>query len=259
MSPQRDGPFLRKLSLFAKLAADDRRAIEACTTKARRVLVSARDDLVREGETPTHIHLFLSGWACRYKQLEDGRRQILAFFLPGDICDLNIWLLQRMDHAIGAITSCSVARLTPDDLEQLTAGRPGISRALFTEMLSNAALHREWILNLGQRTATERIAHLLCESFLRMRAIGLNNGEACEFPLTQTDIADTTGLSVVHVNRTLQELRGAGAIMLKDRMLTIPNLPRLMSIACFDSNYLQFRDGTDGVEEMSGLAVHEKD
>ena len=201
-------------------------------------VVQQRRDLIREGETPKFVHLMVVGWACRYKTLPDGRRQIVAFFVPGDFCDLNVYILKEMDHSIGAITRLSVADISREDMDALTARHPRITQGLWWEALVNAAIQREWTLSIGQRTAYERIAHLLVELHMRLKTVGLTQNGSCDFPLTQTDIADATGLTPVHVNRTLQELRRDDLIILERRQLTIPDIRKLMDAAMFNPNYL---------------------
>ncbi|BAM88917.1 putative transcriptional regulator, Crp/Fnr family [Bradyrhizobium oligotrophicum S58] len=184
--------------------------------------------------------MILTGWAARYKSLADGRRQIVNFVLPGDTCDAQIYLLERLDHSIAALTSISYAELDRDRFESLLAADRRLAEALWCETLSNAAIQREWTLNLGRRDAFERVAHLLCEVMARLRVVGLIDGNSCAFPITQMDLADATGLSVVHVNRTLQELRSAGLIVLRDRTLTIRDPEALMDAALFDPDYLHY-------------------
>ena len=225
-----------RLEAFTRLSPDDKAAI-AKMSKTTRV-VAPRRDLIREGENPKYVHLMLDGWACRYKTLSDGRRQIVAFFVPGDFCDLNVYVLKAMDHSIGAITRLSVADISREDMDRLTEDRPRITQALWWEGLVNAAIQREWTLNIGQRTAYERIAHLLVELYLRLRTVGMTQNGSCDFPLTQNDLADATGLTAVHVNRTLQALRQDKLIELERRRLSIPNLERLMDAAMFSANYL---------------------
>jgi CRP-like cAMP-binding protein len=180
----------------------------------------------------------LDGWACRYKTLPDGKRQIVSLFIPGDFCDLNVYILKQMDHSIGAITRIKVAMISPEDMDALTAGRPRITQALWWHELVSQAVQREWTLNVGQRTAYERIGHLLLELYLRLKTVGLTRNGTCDFPLTQVDIADATGLTPVHVNRTLQDLRRDELIVLERKQLEIPNLKRLMDAAMFNPNYL---------------------
>jgi CRP-like cAMP-binding protein len=225
-----------RLEAFARLSQDDRAELTKLSKVSR--VIPARRDLIREGEHPRSVHLMVDGWACRYKTLPDGRRQVVAFFVPGDFCDLNVYVLKEMDHSIAAITRLSVADISRDDMDALTAERPRIAQALWWDSLVTAAIQREWTLNVGQRTAYERIAHLLVEMFLRLRTVKLTHGDSCDFPITQTDIADATGLTAVHVNRTLQELRRDGLIMLERRRLRIPDLQRLKEAAMFNTNYL---------------------
>ena len=234
---------IRKLEHFVRLSAADRAVLDRAASERVRSF-GPRVDIAREGDRPRDVHMILAGWACRYKQLEDGRRQIVSFFLPGDICDLNIFILREMDHSIGTITSVTVADLSREFFDEISSGFPRIATAFWWESLVNAAIQREWTMSLGQRTAAERMSHLLCEIFLRLRLAGLTREESCDFPLTQSDLADATGLSKVHVNRTLQELRSAELIVLKGKSLTIPNLERLMNEGLFNANYLHMnREG----------------
>lgn len=225
-----------RLEAFTRLSAEDRAVIATISQVSR--IIPPRRDLIREGEKPRFVHLMVDGWACRYKALPDGRRQIVAFFVPGDFCDLNVYVLKEMDHSIGAITRLSVADISRDEMDELTSNHPRITQALWWEELVTNSIQREWTLNIGQRTAYERIAHLLVELFLRLRSVKLTNGDSCDFPITQTDIADATGLTAVHVNRTLQELRRDGLIILERKRLRIPDLKRLKDAAMFNTNYL---------------------
>lgn len=226
----------RKLERYAKLSAQDRQALDrVAREKVRRL--RPREDIIREGDRPTHLNLVLDGWACRYKVLEDGRRQIISFFLPGDLCDLNIFILREMDHSIGAITKVTYAEITRDAFDRV-AEHPRVVQSMWWDTLVTAAVQREWTVNLGQRSAIERVAHLLCELFIRLRTVGLTHETLCELPLTQAEIADATGITPVHVNRTLQELRAQGLIVLQGKELTILDLDRLKEVALFNDNYL---------------------
>ncbi|QPF84373.1 Crp/Fnr family transcriptional regulator [Bradyrhizobium genosp. L] len=234
---------VRKLENFVRLSPEDHAILNRATSERVRRF-GPRLDLVREGDRPKDVHLILSGWACRYKQLEDGRRQVVSFLLPGDICDVNVLILREMDHSIGTITPVSVADLSREFFDEVAARHARIATALWWDTLVNAAIQREWTMNLGQRTALERLAHLLCEIWLRLRLAGLTKGDSCDLPLTQGDLADATGLSKVHVNRTLQELRAAGLIVLKGKTLAVPDLDRLMQAGLFNPNYLHMdREG----------------
>ena len=143
-----------------------------------------------------------------------------------------------MDHSIGAITRLKVAMIGADEMQGLTDERPRITQALWWHELVELAIQREWTVNLGQRTAYERIGHLLVELYLRLRTVGLAHDGRCDFPLTQNDLADATGLTAVHVNRTLQELRRDKLIELERKQLHILDLERLEDVSMFNPNYL---------------------
>ena len=225
-----------KLEAFTRLSSDDRAALASLARNSR--FVDPRQDLISEGDKPRHVHLVLDGWACRYKQLPDGKRQIVSLFVPGDFCDVNVYILKAMDHSIGAITRLKVAMITPEEMIELTTDRPRITQALWWHELVATAIQREWTLSLGQRSAYERLAHLLVELYLRLRVVGRAHDGRCDFPLTQNDLADATGLTPVHVNRTLQELRRDKLIELERKQLHILDLDRLMDAAMFNPNYL---------------------
>jgi CRP-like cAMP-binding protein len=234
---------INKLEYFTRLSVEDRAVLQRAALQSVRTF-PPRTDIAREGDKPKDVHLILAGWAYRYKELEDGRRQIVSFFLPGDICDQNVFILREMDHSIGTITAARVADLPSAFFDEISAGHPHVATAFWWETLVNAAIQREWTMNLGQRTATERMAHLLCELFIRLRMAGLTTENTCAFPLTQADLAEATGLSKVHVNRTLQELRAHDLIALKGKTLVVPDLGRLMQAGLFNANYLHMeREG----------------
>lgn len=236
-------PLAEKLERFVRLAPSDRDMILRVSAEQTRDF-GAREDIVREGDQPQHINLILSGWACRYKVLEDGRRQVTAFFLPGDLCDLNVFVLRQMDHSIGAITPVTLSEISRTGFDHLMLGHPRVTQALWWENLVASATQREWTVSLGQRHATERMAHLFCELFLRLETVGMTHGNSIDMPLTQSELGEATGLSAVHVNRTLQELRTLGLIVLKDRTLTIPDFGALSEVALFNANYLHLdREG----------------
>ena len=196
------------------------------------------EDIAGEGDPVASVRIVLSGWMCRYKTLEDGRRQIVGFILPGDTCDACVYLLSSMDHSISALTTVTYAEISRTAVEKLLASDRSVAEALWCETMVNSAVQREWTINIGRRSALERVAHLLCEVHERLLPVGLIEDDGCAFPVTQMDLADATGLSVVHVNRTLQELRASGVIALRDRMLRINDLTALKDTALFSSSYL---------------------
>jgi CRP-like cAMP-binding protein len=230
---------IRRLSAFRKISAEAADGLEHAI-RGRVIAAAPGQELVNEGDSADRIRIILSGWLARYKALEDGRRQIVNFALPGETCDALVYLLRRMDHSIVSLTQAAYAELDRERFEAVVATDPLLAEAFWCETLSNAAIQREWTLNLGRRDAFERVAHLLCEIIERLRPIGLWDGTSCAFPVTQLDLADATGLSVVHVNRTLQELRSSGLIVLRDRTLIVNDLDALKSAALFNPGYLHY-------------------
>jgi CRP-like cAMP-binding protein len=231
-----DNPLLRKLANFTALSAEESGALDDVCKDAREF--AAREDVIAQGDRTGGVKLLLQGFACRYKVLEDGRRQIVAYFVPGDLCDLRVFILKRMDHSIGAIVTSKVATISPQNVLHLTNTYPALTRALWWSTLVEEAIAREWIVNVGQRNALERMAHLFCELLYRFRAVGLNEGNSCTLPLTQLELAETLGLSAVHVNRTLQELRRQNLITLEGGTLTVQNLDALKEVSFFNPDYL---------------------
>jgi CRP-like cAMP-binding protein len=238
-----NNPLLRKLANFTKLSEEESNAVNECVNDVREF--AAREDVIVQGERTGGVKLLLEGFACRYKVLEDGRRQIVAYFVPGDLCDLRVFILKRMDHSIGAIVTSKVATISPENILKLTEHYPTLTLALWWSTLVEEAVAREWIVNVGQRNALERMAHLFCELLYRFRAVGLNQGNSCTLPLTQVELAETLGLSSVHVNRTLQALRRQKLITLEGGKLTIQDLDALKEVSFFNPDYLHLDYGKD--------------
>jgi len=234
---------VQKLNAYVRLSAEDE-GIVSRVTGHRAHHHGAQTELVAEGARPEAIQVFLTGWGCRTRMLEDGRRQILSLFLPGDICDIDVLLVARTDHAITTITPSLVSQVSQQGRDEMRNGHLRLRHALAWEGFVSTSIQREWAISLGQRSALERIAHLMCEVFTRLSVVGHTDGNECEFPLTQTEIGEAMGLSTVHVNRTLQELRAASLIVLKDRTLAIPDFTALATVALFDPGYLHLgREG----------------
>lgn len=230
-------PAIRRLAVFRPISEATVAALDKAL-RERVLRLDAGQDLVTEGDRPDRIRVILSGWLARYKTLEDGRRQIVNFILPGDNCDAFAYLLARQDHSISSLTPVVYSEIEREKFEALLASDRVLAEAFWCESLVQCAIQREWAVNIGRRMALERVAHLLCEIFERLRPIGFLNGDSCAFPITQMDLADATGLSVVHLNRTLQELRSAGLIVLRERILTINDLDALKNTGLFNPLYL---------------------
>lgn len=231
--------FVQKLSGYAPLTAEDAALLESACEGAR--AVSARYDLIREGDKPGPVFVVLEGWACRYKLLPEGGRQIMAFLMPGDFCDMHVAVLDEMDHSIATLTAARVATVARPQMEKLIAASSRLTHAFWRSQLIDEATLRAWIVSMGRRGSVERVAHLMCEIYVRARNIGLANGARIEFPLTQIVLADALGLTPVHVNRVLRKLRLAGAMEIGKGTLILADPAALARIAGFDDNYLHRR------------------
>lgn len=232
------GKLFRKLSRYVRLTNLDRTSLNDASEPPRRS--EARTDIIDEGDDPHAVNVILEGWACRSRQLVDGRRQIVSLLLPGDPCDPHIFLLDRTDHAISALTPVVYAQIPGAALQELTTRSAALDQAFHREALATAAIQREWTVSLGCRSGIERLAHLFCELYARLSAVGLAKDDTCPLPLTQHDLGHALGQTSVHINRTLQELRAQGLITLRSRQLTIHGMDRLAELAHFDPTYLHF-------------------
>lgn len=212
-------------------------------------------DIVREGERPAALRVVLSGWAQKYKQLPDGRRQILALVLPGQPCDLDLFTVRRTDHSLSAVRRLTVAEIGRQEAGSLLRQCPNLAQLLCWGEIVTAAIQREWTINIGQRNAIERVAQLMCEIFARQHGIPVSGGGECDFLLTQGQLAEATGLTQVHVNRTVQQLRRRCAVELRNLRLFIPDFAELAGIAAFNANYLHL-DGTDRAVERATALFH---
>ena len=231
--------FIDKLCRFATLDKADVAELTRATGKGR--WVAARHDLIREGDRPGPVFVILEGWACRYKILPSGTRQVLAHLMPGDSCDLHIGLLAEMDHSIQTITKARVATIDRVEMDGMLERRPGIAKAMYIGQLIDEGTMRAWITSMGRRASVERVAHLMCELYLRAKNIGLTDDTHFEMPLSQALLADSLGMTAVHLNRVLKKLRLEKAMTLKRGSLTITDPVKLAQIAGFDENYLHRR------------------
>ncbi|GEO15027.1 Crp/Fnr family transcriptional regulator [Microvirga aerophila] len=201
-------------------------------------VIKEGQDVVREGDRPSRSCLLLSGFACVYKVTGDGKRQIVGFSIPGDIPDLQSLHLKVLDNSVSTLTPCQVGFITHDALRDICERYPRITVAFWRETLVDAAIFREWVTNVGRRDAYSRIAHVLCEMLVRLKAIGLAEDHACDLPITQVEFADAVGVSTVHVNRVLQDMRADGLIETKGTQVSVPDRERLKHVGDFDPSYL---------------------
>lgn len=199
---------------------------------------SGGEDIVRIGDEPENSNLLLDGFVCRYRDLENGGRQILALHVPGDFIDLQSLLLKVMDHSLQAVGPCRIAIVPHEKLKRVTANFPHLTRMLWLSPLIDAAIHREWLLGLGRRSARARAAHLICELYTRLSIVGLASNYRFALPLSQRLMAEALGISAVHANRSIQALRNAKLIDWELDRLTIRNWDQLVALAEFDPIYL---------------------
>lgn len=204
--------------------------------------------LTRGGDRPDHLLQILHGWAGRYRLLSDGRRQITALYLPGDICD-PCWLDGgRAVQSVVALTPIQASRASRREMEAQAAVDVSVMKSLWRHAQFAQNIQAEWLVNLGRKNAMERLSHLLCELYSRLNIAGVTEGNSCEMPLTQLDLADLAGLTPVHVNRTLQEMRAMRLIELQSRRLTILDWESLRRIAWFDASYLAVRGPKESLQ-----------
>lgn len=231
----------RRLETIGQLTAADRRLLE--DLPLRIVELGRGEDAASDGEVVSQSCLLLQGFMHRYKMLPDGSRQILAFHTPGEIPDLHSLHLTRMDHSLAATEKSTVAFIKHTDILALLERSTNISRLFWRATLIDAAVFRMWMVEMGQRPAVSQLAHLICELYLKLYAIDLARGFVFRLPLVQEEIADALGLSAVHTNRTLQDLRARQLIHFEASTLRILSWEGLTELALFDPAFLHFREG----------------
>jgi CRP-like cAMP-binding protein len=227
---------ITKLTVSNTLDGDDIRAIQRLPIRARNM--KAREVIVRDGERPTECCLLADGFAFRSKMTADGGRQVLSLHIPGEIPDLQSLHLGMMDHDLMTLTSCSLGFVAHNDLIEMNRVRPNLAAALWRETLIDASIFREWIVNVGRRSATARLAHLLVELHRRLEAIGHTKEGEFGLPVTQADLADCLGLSTVHVNRVLQYLRRERLLTADRSEFRLVDVEKMEDLAGFDPTYL---------------------
>ena len=243
-SPARGGSehalLIRKLQAVADLTQDDIRAIEGLPLRLKDLPAGA--DLVSQGDRPTECCVVLEGWVARYKLLHRGQRQIFSFHVPGDMPDLQSLHIRTMDHGVCAVTPVRLGIIPHAAMDAAMQRRPGLLIAFWRDTLIDAAIFREWMAGIGRRSAYQRIAHLFCELYLKLLSVGLTGHGGFQMPLTQAEVADALGLTSVHVNRVLKELRGRGLIATSShRHVSILDWQGLQTAGDFDPTYLHLR------------------
>ena len=234
---------IHKFERRARLEQDDREALLNLPFRVMRA--EAGRYIVREGATNDHSAIVISGLCYRHKFTAEGARQIVSIHIPGDFVDLEGSLLRVADHNVQALTRSEFALVPADKVRALVDAHPRIARAMWVDTLIDGSIFREWVMNIGRRDARERIAHLFCEFARRLEAAGLGSTSGYELPMTQEQLADATGLTAVHVNRTLKAMDAEGLIKREKRFVLIPDWERLRDVAGFNELYLHLDQVTD--------------
>ena len=225
---------LRKFSGLVDLGAPDRAALQSLTYEV--ATVERHRDILRVGDRPTFVYVILEGWAARYSLRKDGSRRITGFLLPGDFCGIHAVTSSPMDHALIALTTCKVGKIAGSEMDRLIEAAPVIVKALWRAKLTEEAILRMWLLN--SEDAQRSLGHLLCELHARAHHAGLVEKGMCDVPLTQQDIGDALGITAVHTNRMLQQLRELRLVEFSHSKLMLPDVEALRRASSFDPAYL---------------------
>lgn len=228
--------FVRKLETYRPLTPKESEVLRRARSSERRV--TSGTDIVSEGASPTFSSIIVDGFACRYNLLAEGRRQITAIHIPGDFCDVHSFLLRRMDDSVAALSDCTIACVPHETLREILEVQPGLTHLLWISTAVDAALHRHWSVRLARHSAKASIAHFLCELFVRLKMVGMTQANGFAAPITQTELADVTGLGRSHVNLSLQELRVARLLNWEHRHIEIVEWDGLCALGEFDPTYL---------------------
>lgn len=227
---------LLKLRARDEITAEEERALRGMMSEVKEV--PADKTVIRAGEEISFSVMLLEGLLCRYKDLRDGTRQISELHVAGDFADLHSFTLKRLDHSVMALTPCRIALAPHDRIERVMTEHPHLARMFWFMTNVDAAIHREWVLSLGRRSAISRTAHLFCELRVRLGVVGLADETGYQLSLTQADLAECLGLTSVHINRTLKGLRQRGLVEFRGGRVEIGDLSGLERVAEFDPAYL---------------------
>lgn len=246
-------PLTMKLEQFTRFTPEERQRLDHLLTYPTKTVQRGRA-IVREGQKVGHIHLVLTGLGARAKTLRNGERQIMALLVPGDLCDVEVFVLQAMDHDIMAMAETTCVLIPEKVIQELLTESSNITKALWWSTMTDSAVLREWIVDHGSRDAAERISHLMCEMLIRYRIVGATTDDSFPFLLTQEELADATGMTPVHVNRMIQQLRAEGLIELRGKVLTVLDPQALQQRARYDSSYLHLTRTEQRDREVSTRA-----
>jgi CRP-like cAMP-binding protein len=229
-------PLTRKLSTFVALSGSDIETLARFHQRRRTFLPG--HEMVHEGQSHASAFILAEGWACSYKMLADGQRQVVDFQIPGDFLGLRSILFRTADHSIEAVTRIEASEVLASDILDAFSQAPRLATAVLWAASRDEAMVVEHLVNLGRRSAEERTAHFLLELGARLKLVGVGDRTGFECPLTQYNLADALGLSAVHVNRVLRHLREHGLVTFQRGRVTFDDIIRLSGLAGFDPAYL---------------------
>jgi len=235
-----ENPLIKQLLQRGSLSDEEVEALNAAIGGTREV--AADDEIIGEGMVASQSTLLMTGFAARFKDMSNGKRQILAFHVKGDFVDLHSFLLKKMDHGVIALTPCMLAWVPHERIREITERFPNLTRQLWLSTLIDAAIHREWLVSFGRRPTLSNVAHLICELFVRLSSVDEAEGFHFRLPITQEELADARGISIVHLNRSIQELRARGLIVWRGEEVRIEDWNGLKALAEFDPSYLRLED-----------------
>jgi CRP-like cAMP-binding protein len=230
---------IKKFDSVSHLAPSDREALARLPLRTKSV--EAGVEVIPQGSVPTECCFVVDGWLCRYALTADGGRQIVSFHIPGDLPDRDSLHLPHLDHSIGSISAARVAFIPHAEVAELVAQHPALAVALWRDAVVDGGVFRQWLTSVGRRSAKQRVAHLICELFARMAGLGLADKDHFSCPITQTQLGDALGLSSVHINRMVQELRADGLISWRSSIITVHDEAKLALAGDFDPAYLELR------------------
>jgi CRP-like cAMP-binding protein len=246
-------PLTMKLEQFTRFDQNERLRLNELLTYPTKTYARG-ETIIGDGEKVEDIHLVLTGLAARAKILRSGDRQLMAFLVPGDLCDLEVFVLEAMDHSIVAMSETTCVLIPAKVIRELLTESSNLTKALWWSTMVDSAILREWIIDHGSRDARERLAHLCYEMLVRYRIVAETTDDALPFLITQEDLGDAMGMTAIHANRMLQQLRSEGLIELKGRVLTVLDPPGLKKAARYESSYLHLDRTNKGDKEVSGRA-----
>lgn len=236
MDQERLTPLVKALSLRDDISDQERSTILGLAYRPR--TFSRGETIVKDHSAPNDSCLILDGYAARAAVMSDGKRQLTAVHVAGDFVDLHALMLRVMDHSVVALSDCHVAFIPHRQLIKITEEQPHLGRLFWLSTVVDAAIHRAWLLCIGRKSPAQHVAHLICELDIRLRAIGAASKDSFPFPITQSELSDMLGLSLVHVNKTLSRLREMGDFTWDGTTVRIVNRDRLVEFSEFDPTYL---------------------